>query len=135
MRNRYAHFACMLGFSLLTTGCYNNPEITSQHPGAGNEHIHGKPQVGPGTTAGGSTAGPQPAAREHEKSEVQPTHSGATGDTPGLDHAGAAKPEIQPGAGTPAGTQSRTGNQKGVGDRTSDTSTHGPAATPAPPAH
>ena len=113
----------------MATGCYNNPEINSRAPGAGNEHIHGKPQVGPGPTAGGSTAGPQPVVQEHAKSDVKPTHSGATGDTPGLDHAGAAKPEIQPGANTPAGTQSRIGNQKGVGDRTADSTTHAPAAT------
>jgi hypothetical protein len=130
MRKRYAQFACMIGLSLLATGCYNNPEINSKPPGAGNEHIHGRPQVGPGTTAGGSTAGPQPAAQQHGTTDVQPTHSGATGDTPGLDHAGAATPEMQPGAGTPAGTQSRTGNQKGVGQRTSpDSATHEPAKT------
>ncbi|HYP09010.1 MAG TPA: hypothetical protein VER03_22475 [Bryobacteraceae bacterium] len=128
MRNRYALVVCMLGLSLLTGGCYNNPEVSSKHPGEGADDIHSRPQVGPGTTSGGSTAGPQPAAREHGKSDVQPTPSGATGDAPGLDHAGAATPNVQPGAAhTPAGTQSRTGNEKGVGDRSSDGSTHGPA--------
>lgn len=127
MRNRYARFVCMLALSMLMVSCYNNPDINSRHPGEGTDEIHRRPQVGPGTTAGGSTAGPQPPAQEHGKSDVRPTPSGATRDTPGLDHAGAAKPETAPGASTPAGTQSRTGNEKGVGDRTSDSSAHGPA--------
>ena len=111
----------------MATGCYNNPDISSRQPGAGDSQIHRRPQVGPGTTAGGSTAGPQPAAHEEHKSDVRPTAGGATGDTPGPNHAGAATPEHQPGVSTPAGTQSRTGNEKGVGDRTSDTNAHAPA--------
>jgi hypothetical protein len=70
MRNRYARAACLLGLSLLATGCYNNPETTERHPGEGAADFHRKPDVGPGTTAGGSTAGPQPPARE--KAEAAP---------------------------------------------------------------
>jgi hypothetical protein len=120
----------VFGMALVSTGCYNNPEVSSKPPGAGTADIHSKPQVGPGTTAGGSTAGPQPV-QPKEHSETQPTHSGATGDTPGLGHAGAATPEMQHGGGTPAGTQSTTGNQKGVGDRTIEHGAQGEHATPA----
>ena len=123
MRNRIAGYTCVLGLALVGVGCYNDPEVSHRAPGAGTADLHSRPQVGPGTTAGGSTAGPQPAAQKGH-SDVQPTHSGATGDTPGLGHAGAATPEVHPGAGTPAGTQSVTGNQKGVGDRTEE---HPPA--------
>jgi hypothetical protein len=119
----------VFAMALAGTGCYNNPDMNSKPPGSGSANFHSKPQVGPGTTAGGSTAGPQPA-QPKEHSETQPTHSGATGDTPGLGHAGAAKPEMQQGAGTPAGTQSTTGNQKGVGDRTAEGG-QGEHATPA----
>ena len=59
--------ACVLGLSLLGVGCYNNPDVSSRPPGSGSKDIHSGPQVGPGTTAGGSTAGPQPApTEEHE---------------------------------------------------------------------
>ena len=78
--------------------------------------IHSGPQVGPGTTSGGSTAGPQPvAAKGH--SEVQPMPGGASQHPKAPGHSGAAKPEVQHGAQTPSGTQSRTGNEKGVGQR------------------
>jgi hypothetical protein len=128
MRTRYGYFACMLGLSLLASGCYNNPDINSRHPGAGTKQTHSGPQVGPGTTAGGSTAGPQPVAHEEHKSDVKPTAGGATGDSsPGLGHAGAATPEHQPEVSTPAGAQSRTGNEKGVGERTSEPGAHAPA--------
>src|SRR5438045_8755018 len=119
MRNRCTGLACLLGAALISVGCYNNPEISSRPPGSGEKDIHSGPQVGPGTIAGGSTAGPQPPAKQGH-SEVQPTHSGATGDSGGNEHAGSATPAKQAGACTPAGTQSRTGNQKGVGDRTEE---------------
>lgn len=65
---------CVLGLSLLTIGCYNNPEVSERPPGSGDADFHSRPQVGPGTTAGGSTAGPQPAPKQgHGK--AQPAHS------------------------------------------------------------
>jgi hypothetical protein len=128
MRNRCARTACLLGLSLLATSCYNNPETTVRHPGEGSANFHRRPEVGPGTTAGGSTAGPQPPAREEGKTTtVEPTHSGATPAAPGAGHTAAPTPQTGHETGTPSGTQSRTGNQKGVGDRTADESTHGPA--------
>jgi hypothetical protein len=130
MHNRCAVGVLLVfGIALMGTGCYNNPEVSAKPPGAGSAHFHRNPQVGPGTTAGGSTAGPQPV-QPKEHTATQPTHSGATGDTPGLGHAGAATPEMQHGAGTPAGTPSATGNQKGVGDRTVEGG-QGQHATPA----
>ena len=120
----------VVGMALVGTGCYNDPDVSAKPPGAGSVNFHRKPQVGPGTTAGGSTAGPQPVQLK-EHTETQPTHSGATGDTPGLGHAGAAKPEMQHGGGTPAGTQSTTGNQNGVGDRTVEHGQQGEHAAPA----
>lgn len=119
MRNRGAQFVCLLGVSLVSSGCYNNPEINARQPGAGDEHIHGKPQVGPGTTAGGSTAGPQPAAREHGKSEVAP----AAGTLP-TGHSSEAKPAEQPGAGTPANVHTSPADPKSTGS-----AAHAPAAT------
>ncbi len=78
----------MVGLSLLASACYNNPEVSSRAPGSGSHMIHSKPQVGPGTTAGGSTAGPQPvASKGHSNVQPQP---GATHSEPG--NANAAKP-------------------------------------------
>jgi hypothetical protein len=82
----------VLGLSMIGVGCYNNPDLASRPPGSGVKDTHSGPQVGPGTTAGGSTAGPQPAAKQSH-SDAEPTHSSATGDSPGLGHAGAATPE------------------------------------------
>jgi hypothetical protein len=97
------------------------------HPGEGTADFHSRPQVGPGTTAGGSTAGPQRPAKEAHKSEVQPNPGGAVAPAPGADHTGAAKPETQHGSAPASSTPSRTGNEKGVGDRTIDPATHDPA--------
>jgi hypothetical protein len=92
MRNRYAGLLCVVGLSMVAVGCYNNPDLASRPPGSGVKDIHSGPQVGPGTTAGGATAGPQPAAKAGHLN-VEPTHGGATADSPSLDRAGAATPE------------------------------------------
>lgn len=60
---------------MLLTGCYNNPTVSLRKPGEGSAHIHGGPQVGPGTVAGGSTAGPQPKPVEHH-GDVTPMPGG-----------------------------------------------------------
>lgn len=51
---------------LIATGCYNDPETSRKFPGQGPENYTSRPAVGPGTTAGGATAGPQPMKREAE---------------------------------------------------------------------
>jgi hypothetical protein len=72
MRNKSAGIACVVGLSLLAVGCYNNPDVSSRAPGSGSKDIHSGPQVGPGTTAGGSTAGPQPAPAHEKPTENTP---------------------------------------------------------------
>ena len=73
MRNRRAELICVIGLSLITSACYNNPDVSARPPGSGSHVTHAKPQVGPGTTAGGSTAGPQPVvAKGHSKAPEQP---------------------------------------------------------------
>jgi hypothetical protein len=94
------------------TGCYNNPHTSERKPGEGPANIHARPSVGPGTTAGGSTAGPQPAKSELG-GHVMPTPGGAVQADPGLGHATPAQPQVQHGVGTPQGPASRTGNEKG----------------------
>ena len=74
MRNRYAGLLVVLGLSMLTVGCYNNPDLASRPPGSGAKDIHSGPQVGPGTTAGGSTAGPQPAKASHTEAAKPENH-------------------------------------------------------------
>lgn len=100
----------MLGLSMVAVGCYNNPDLASRPPGSGVKDIHSGPQVGPGTTAGGATAGPQPAAKAGH-SNVEPTHGAATGDSPSPDHAGAATPEKHE-AGAPAGSHGQEHSPK-----------------------
>jgi hypothetical protein len=51
------------------TGCYNNPKVSERRPGEGPVNYMSKPSVGPGTVAGGSTAGPQPKAGHETKKE------------------------------------------------------------------
>lgn len=64
MRTCGVGFVCVLGLSLLSLGCYNNPKTSEKAPGTGLKGTHSGPQVGPGTTAGGSTAGPQPVVHK-----------------------------------------------------------------------
>jgi hypothetical protein len=99
--------------SVMMTGCYNNPHTSEKLPGEGPENIMSKPAVGPGTTAGGSTAGPQPVRERVEGGHVTPTPGGAVPAEPGLGHAGAPEPQMRPGADTPPGPATRMGNEKG----------------------
>src|SRR6476620_5523540 len=92
MRNRYAGLLCVLGLSVVAVSFKKKHDLAPRPPGSGVKDIHSGPQVGPGTTAGGATAGPQPAAKAGH-SNVEPTHGGATGDSTSVDHAGAATPE------------------------------------------
>lgn len=112
MKLRFALTGCAAIASLLTVGCYNNPNTSLRKPGEGPANVHGGPAVGPGTTAGGSTAGPQPAKPE-TGGHVQPTKGGAVAAEPGLGHATAPRPQVDHGADTPKGPASQTGNQKG----------------------
>jgi hypothetical protein len=57
---------------ILLSGCYNNPRTSLKHPGEGPAHIMSGPATGPGTTAGGSTAGPQPQKEEHGGDHAKP---------------------------------------------------------------
>ena len=98
------------------TGCYNNPEVSRRHPGAGPERYTGGPSVGPGTVAGGSTAGPQPVKAE-TGGHVMPTAAGAHQAEPGLGHAEAPRPVGSPEMDTVKGPASRQGNMKGGDDR------------------
>jgi hypothetical protein len=83
MSNRSFGLAGVLGLSLLAGGCYNNPDVSAKAPGSGTHVTHSGPQVGPGTTAGGSTAGPQPApVTAHAKTAPAPDAKGATEHTP-----------------------------------------------------
>ncbi|HYO80728.1 MAG TPA: hypothetical protein VES20_04950 [Bryobacteraceae bacterium] len=101
---------CLAGLTLLTNGCYNNPEISERRPGSGPHRIHSGPSVGPGRTAGGSTAGPQPARPELE-GEVQPHPGGGLKAPPGASQAGAPRPDFDEGLRTPQGPASRMGNR------------------------
>jgi hypothetical protein len=74
MKKRFA-LSCGLAASILLTGCYNNPNVSLRKPGEGSAHIHGGPAVGPGTVAGGSTAGPQPTPVAHN-GDVTPMPGG-----------------------------------------------------------
>jgi hypothetical protein len=112
MKIRTVLTGCAAIACLMTAGCYNNPHTSEKKPGEGPDNIHSRPAVGPGTTAGGSTAGPQPA-KEETGGHVQPTPGGAVAAQPGLGHATAPQPQIQHGADTPKGPASQTGNEKG----------------------
>ena len=59
----------LLPVALLLTGCYNTPTTGDKSPGQGTKNITGGPDVGPGTVAGGSTAGRQPVATERKGEE------------------------------------------------------------------
>jgi hypothetical protein len=65
-----------LAATLLLTGCYNTPETSLRKPGEGPTNHTAGPAVGPGTVAGGSTAGPQPKLVAH-KPETGETHGKA----------------------------------------------------------
>jgi hypothetical protein len=100
----------------MMAGCYNNPHVSRKHPGEGPAHIMSRPAVGPGTTAGGSTAGPQPAHAE-SGGHTQPTPGGEVAAEPGLGHAQPAQPPVQGSGETPQGRANRTGNEKGGDSR------------------
>jgi hypothetical protein len=70
--------ASVLALALIASGCYNDPETSDRIPGQGNAGDSSRgPSVGPGTIPGGSTAGPQPAAKpEEEHAAAGPEHSG-----------------------------------------------------------
>jgi hypothetical protein len=102
--------------ALVLTGCYNNPDVSRRHPGSGPQRFTGGPSVGPGTVSGGSTAGPQPAKAE-TGGHVMPTAAGAHEAAPGLGHAEAAHPVVDPKMDTVKGPASRQGNTKGGDDR------------------
>lgn len=75
--------------ALLQVGCYNNPVVSDRRPTEfQKQNYMSGPSVGPGTIAGGSTAGPQPAAKAE------------------AEHSGAAEPH---GAATTTGNESRPG--------------------------
>ncbi len=106
-----------LAATLLLTGCYNNPNTSLRKPGEGSSHIHGGPAVGPGTVAGGSTAGPQPKPVAHG-GDVKPMPGGghpASGDE---SHAQPATAVHGAGGSTPTSGHAQTGNEpsgRGVG--------------------
>jgi hypothetical protein len=91
---------------LATTACYNKPETSLKKPGEGPANLHAGPSVGPGTTAGGSTAGPQPVkhdagghgtkAEDASKVDTSRGHGGGaaspTGAAAGEHTPAAAKP-------------------------------------------
>lgn len=106
--------------SLVTVGCYNNPDISERNPGEFRGEMHKGPSVGPGRTAGGSTAGPQPP-KAALTGNVIPKPGGAVDAEPGLGHATPPRPEFDQSRATPAGPASRMGNQRGGENR-------GPAA-------
>jgi hypothetical protein len=106
--------------ALLFTSCYNNPETSMKHPGDGPVDIHSRPSVGPGTTAGGSTAGPQPAVEPHGEGNVEPQPGGVhPGSGPGSGNEANSQPATPvhgPGATeTPATGKEQTGNEQGPG--------------------
>jgi len=76
MWNRVAGYCSVGALSLLAVSCYNNPDVSMRPPGSGEKEIHSGPQVGPGTVAGGSTAGPQPAVEKKESGAAE-AHQGA----------------------------------------------------------
>lgn len=71
----------------LATGCYNKPQTSLAKPGEGKPLSAG-PSVGPGTTQGGSTAGPQPVVVKHEAPAAE--HGAAEHGASAGEH-GAAK--------------------------------------------
>lgn len=108
---------------LLLAGCYNKPSTSERFPGAGPVNYTSGPSVGPGTTAGGSTAGPQPRVPMHG-GDVEPQPGGATHGSPAEQHHGAAEPVMAPHADTPIGPASRVGNEEG-GDGRGPAPAHG----------
>ncbi|MDZ4798676.1 MAG: hypothetical protein SGI92_10975 [Bryobacteraceae bacterium] len=84
-----------LAATLLLTGCYNTPETSLRKPGEGPTNHTAGPAVGPGSTAGGSTAGPQPKPVAH-KPESGEMHAAKPGPQ---DEHGAKASEVpaQPG--------------------------------------
>ena len=102
--------------ALLCVSCYNNPVTSLKHPGDGPTDFHSAPSVGPGTTAGGSTAGPQPAPEAHGEGTVEPQPSGVHPGSNNEANTQPATPVHGPGATeTPATGKEQTGNEQGPG--------------------
>jgi hypothetical protein len=110
----------LAGALLLLSGCYNKPGTSSRKPGEGPEHIHAGPSVGPGTVAGGSTAGPQPKPVSHG-GNVQPMPSGGHPAAGSDGHLQPATPVHEGKGETPTTGSAQTGNEHGAPGR-------GPAA-------
>jgi len=116
MTKRLALTGLLTSVSLLSISCYNNPNVSLKKPGEGPAHIHSGPAVGPGTTAGGSTAGPQPAPEHHGEGTVEPQPSGVHPASGTEAHSQPATPVHGPGATeTPSMGKERTGNEQGPG--------------------
>jgi hypothetical protein len=95
---------------MTATGCYNNPKVSLRHPGEGPANYMSRPAVGPGTTAGGATAGPQPAPVESD-GHTQPQPWGGVPAEPGLGHTTPPRP-VQGDPETHPVPPARTGNEK-----------------------
>jgi len=91
-----------LAATLLLTGCYNTPQTSLRKPGEGPANYTAGPAVGPGTTAGGSTAGPQPKPVSH-KPETGEAHAQPSVDVKPSSAQGehAAKPQAPTESGHP----------------------------------
>ena len=78
-----------LALAIATAGCYNNPHVADRMPGEGRAGDTSRgPTTGPGTTPGGSTAGPQPPrkAKGEQAEKAEPSHPTPTGNQQGRDH-------------------------------------------------
>lgn len=82
MRKRIVLAGAAVLLSIVMTGCYNDPDASLRPPGDGPKNFMSGPAVGPGTLAGGSTAGPQPAKRR----PAGGTGTGETAQEPAPQH-------------------------------------------------
>lgn len=120
MTKRIALTGILSSLSLLSISCYNNPEVSLKKPGEGPTHLHSRPAVGPGTTAGGSTAGPQPAPEHHGEGNVEPqpggVHPASAAEGGSAAHSQPATPVHGAGATeSPSIGKEQTGNEQGPG--------------------
>ena len=88
------HFAALGVCVLASTGCYNNPAISSRNPQTTDIPMHKGPSVGPGKAAGGSTAGPAtPGAQAHGEEKPAGEHAKQSEAAPADQHGSASAPE------------------------------------------
>ncbi|HYP12551.1 MAG TPA: hypothetical protein VEQ63_01390 [Bryobacteraceae bacterium] len=116
--------------ALCASGCYNSPHISNRLPDGKHSNVHSGPAVGPGTVAGGSTAGPQPAAPgEHGDAQAHGTAAEAhppTTQAPSKAYATEAgkpapsavhSPAVQGSGGHEAGREGSAGHGVGSGQQ------------------